>query len=73
MTAIRRLKDEIAHAQGTLQARLVELYVKIKDPNLAAEERTKIKNAIAELRASIKGHLEAQTDRLRGTVEKAAQ
>ncbi len=75
MSAIRRLKDEIAKAQGALQTKLVELYVKIKDPALSVEERAKITNAIAELKASIRGHLEKQTGRLRGiaTQEKAAQ
>lgn len=75
MSAIRRLKDEIAKAQGALQTKLVELYVKVKDPTLTAEEKAKITNAIAELKASIKGHLESHTGRLLGRVpqEKAAQ
>jgi hypothetical protein len=63
MSAIRRLKDEIAKAQGAIQTRLVELYVKIKDPNLSVEEKAKIMQAIADLKKSIK---ESITGRLRG-------
>jgi hypothetical protein len=70
MSAVRRLKDEIAKAQGALQTKLVELYLKVKDPALSVEERTKITNAIAELKASIKNHLDTQTGRLRGAIQR---
>ena len=72
MSTVRQLKDEIAKAQGALQTKLVELYVKIKDPTISDEERVKITTAIADLKKSIH---DALTGRLRAAVEqeKSAQ
>lgn len=66
MSAIRRLKDEIAKAQGAIQTKLVELYVKIKDPTLSPEEKARITQAISDLKKSIK---ESITGRLRGLAD----
>lgn len=56
MVGTRKLKEQIAEAQGAFQTKLVELYIKVKSPTLTEEERVKIRKAIADIKAHIGEH-----------------
>lgn len=56
MSATRKLKEQIAEAQGAFQTKLVELYVKVKSPTISDAERTAIRKAIADIKAHMGQH-----------------
>lgn len=56
MSATRKLKEQIAEAQGEFQAKLVELYVKVKSATITETERIAIRKAIADIKAHMGNH-----------------